>query len=97
MPQPLTWQGDNLLLRLRVQPRASKDEIVGIHGDSIKIRITAPPLEGRANAHLIRFLAASFGVPKARVKLLSGPGSREKLLCIESPRLIPAQIPAPPA
>ena len=47
------WESDDLLLSLRVQPRASQDEFVGPHGDHFKVRITAPPVEGKANAHLV--------------------------------------------
>lgn len=84
-PTPYQWNGGNLLLCVRVQPRASKNEIVGIQGEHIKIRITAPPVEGKANNHLIQFLAKSFGVAKSRIQLLSGESCREKRLCIESP------------
>lgn len=92
------WEGEKLLLRVRVQPRASSDEIVGPHGEqSLKVRITAPPVEGKANQHLIRFLAKAFGVPKGQVSLLRGDSGREKQLCITAPRQLPeaAQIVAP--
>ena len=91
------WQGDRLVLQLRVQPRASRDEIVGPHGEeALKVRITAPPVEGKANTHLIRFLAKSFGVPRSQVTLLGGDSSRTKRIAIESPSRLPAstQIPA---
>jgi uncharacterized protein (TIGR00251 family) len=84
------WQGESLLLQVRVQPRASRDEIVGPHGEeALKVRITAPPVEGQANNHLIRFLAKAFGVPRVRVELLSGDSSRNKHLRIDSPRALP--------
>ena len=91
------WQGERLVLQLRVQPRASRDEIVGPHGEeALKVRITAPPVEGKANTHLIRFLAKSFGVPHSQVTLLGGDSSRTKRIAIESPLRLPAstQIPA---
>ncbi len=83
------WQGENLILRVRIQPRAAKDEIAGLYGDRLKVRITAPPTDGRANEHLRAFLAKQFGVPKTRITLLSGTGSRDKRLRIENPQRIP--------
>jgi uncharacterized protein (TIGR00251 family) len=85
------WQGENLILHLRVQPRASRDEIIGPHGsDALKVRITAPPVEGQANDHLIRFLAKAFGVSRSQVRLLAGDSSRSKHLSIDAPRKLPA-------
>jgi uncharacterized protein (TIGR00251 family) len=85
------WQGERLLLTVRVQPRASNDEIVGPHGtESLKIRITAPPVEGKANQHLIKFLAKAFGVAKGQVSLISGSAGRNKRLAIEAPKHLPA-------
>jgi len=89
------WDGDALIIDVRIQPRASRDEIVGPHGDSLKIRITAPPVDGKANAHLIRFLAKAFGVPRARVTLLAGECGRNKQLRIDAPTRLPDVIPAP--
>lgn len=93
------WQGEQLILNIRVQPRASTDEIVGPHGaDSLKVRITAPPVDGKANEHLIKYLAKSFGVAKSQVSLLSGTTGRDKRLAISHPQRFPetAQIsPAP--
>ncbi|PKM43665.1 MAG: YggU family protein [Gammaproteobacteria bacterium HGW-Gammaproteobacteria-1] len=91
------WQGSDLLLTVRLQPRASRDEIVGPHGDSLKIRITAPPVEGQANAHLIRFLAGAFGVSRSQVTLVSGETARSKQLRIESPRQLPPKAMIQPA
>ena len=85
------WDGDDLILSVRVQARASKDEIAtGVQGEWLKVRITAPPVEGKANTHLIRFLAAEFKVRQSQITLLSGQTSREKRLRIHSPtRLLP--------
>lgn len=91
------WDGDDLWLAVHVQPRAKRDEIVGVHGDRLKIRITAPPVEGQANAYLIRFLAECFGVPASAVELAAGTGGRDKRLRIRKPRRLPAGIPASPA
>lgn len=87
-----TWQGTALLLNVHVQPGASRDEIVGMHGDRVKIRISAPPVDGKANRHLIEFLADSFGVPRAQVTLVRGESARTKTVRIEAPLLIPEGI-----
>lgn len=86
------WESDDLLLSLRVQPRASQDEFVGPHGDHFKVRITAPPVEGKANAHLVRFLAKAFGVGRSQVTLESGASARIKCFRIKAPKKFP--IPA---
>ncbi len=66
-----------------IQPRASKTEVVGRHGDAIKIRVKAPPVDGAANEELIRFLAKRFKVPRRLVKLVSGSSSRQKQIAIQ--------------
>ena len=86
------WDGENLILSVQVQPKSSRDEIVGPHNDCLKVRITAPPIDGKANAHLIKFLAKSFGVAKSHVEQLSGQSGRLKRLCIHSPSTLPQDI-----
>jgi uncharacterized protein len=86
------WEGGDLILRVRVQPRASRDGIVGPQQGSLKVRLTTPPVEGRANEHLISLLSGVFGVPARQVTLLSGHTGREKRLRIESPKTLPAWI-----
>jgi hypothetical protein len=68
--------------RVRVVPRASKNEISGRHEDAIKIRLTAPPVEGAANEALIAFLAEVLGVGKNKIDILSGHTSRDKMVCV---------------
>ena len=87
------WQDEDLLLSLRVQPRASKDEVVGTEGGCLKVRITAPPVEGKANEHLRRFLGRVFGVPASRVELIGGGQARNKRLRIRAPSKLPDLIP----
>ena len=94
------WQGDTLILSVRVQPKASSDELIGPcddgqGGESLKIRITAPPVDGKANAHLIKFLAKAFGVAKSRVSVLAGETSRNKRLHIIAPTNLPLSISPP--
>lgn len=82
MPGWYDWQGNDLLLRVSIQPRARSDEIFGVHGDMLKIRITAPPVDGKANAHLIAFLAKQCQVSKSAVTVISGESARQKRLRI---------------
>ena len=86
------WQDDNLILNCHLQPKASSDAIVGLHAESVKIRITAPPIEGKANAHLVKFLAKQFGVAKSAVSILSGELGRQKRVRIETPTKTPEQL-----
>lgn len=83
------WDGADLLLTLRIQPRASRDELAGPLGEALKVRITAPPVDGKANVHLVAFLARTFGVAKGDVVLESGAGSRTKRLRVRKPRRLP--------
>ena len=68
----------SVVLALHIQPGAKKKEIAGLHGDALKIRLAAPPVDGKANAALIAFLAKACGVPRAAVELVSGETSRSK-------------------
>ena len=70
--------GSDLLLELRVQPRASRSEFAGTFGDRLRVRLQAPPVDGRANAALVDFLADAFGVPRARVTIERGLSGRDK-------------------
>ncbi len=94
------WQGEDLILKCHLQPKASRDEFSGQHGDRLKIRLQAPPIEGRANSQLIRFLALQFGVARKAVTLLSGELGRQKRVRISKPTRIPDELllaPAPAA
>lgn len=86
------WDGDDLILRLRVQPRSSRDEWAGPHGDRYRVRITAPPVDGKANAHLLRLIADAFGVPLARVSLEQGETGREKQVRVGAPTRLPLPL-----
>lgn len=84
-------QGD-LLLNLYIQPKANRDQIVGLHGDELKVAITAPPIDGKANAHLSKYLAKAFKVPKSDVQILKGELGRHKQVRIIAPKLIPPEV-----
>jgi hypothetical protein len=77
-PPWLRVSGDDAVLSLHIQPGAKKTEVAGLHGEALKIRLHAPPVDGKANDALIAFLAERLGVPKARVVLESGQTSRSK-------------------
>lgn len=83
------WDGNDLILDCHLQPKASKDEFAGLHGERLKIRLTAPPVEGKANAHLLAFLGKAFGVAKSQVELLSGELNRQKRVRIQTPQKLP--------
>jgi len=71
-----------IILKVYLQPKASKNEIVGSYRDGIKVKITAPPVEGKANEALIRFLAKELGVSPSCIEITRGHHSREKTLKI---------------
>jgi uncharacterized protein (TIGR00251 family) len=70
-------------INVHVQPRASKSEVVGMHGDAIRIRLAAPPVDDAANAELVALIAARLGVPKRNVRIATGRASRRKVVEIE--------------
>lgn len=72
-----------MILELYVQPGASRSEFAGEHGGRIKLRLAAPPVEGKANEALVEFLAAYFDVPRRNVHITSGLKSRRKRVVIE--------------
>jgi uncharacterized protein (TIGR00251 family) len=69
-----------ITLTLHIQPGAKKTEFAGLHGDALKIRLAAPPVDGKANETLIGFVAGSLGLPKSAVNLKNGLTSRRKVL-----------------
>ncbi|MGF1680741.1 DUF167 family protein YggU [Photobacterium makurazakiensis] len=87
-------QGDDLVLRLYIQPKASRDQLVGLHGDEVKVAITAPPVDGKANAHLTKYLSKQFKVAKGQIVIEKGELGRHKQVRIESPREVPDTISA---
>jgi uncharacterized protein (TIGR00251 family) len=73
---------DAVSFRVRVQPRASRTELAGLHGEAIKIRIAAPPVDGKANDECRRFIAKLIGVAAASVEIVAGESSRDKVIRI---------------
>lgn len=84
--------GADLVLHCVLQPRASRDEIIGEHDGALRIRITAPPVDGEANAALVRFLARRFKTGKQAITIESGETSRRKRVRVASPRQMPDEI-----
>ncbi|MDW7774192.1 MAG: DUF167 domain-containing protein [Desulfobulbaceae bacterium] len=82
MPYLRTRPDGSLLLRLFVQPRAGSNQVAGLHNNALKIRLTTPPVEGRANKAVIAFLAKQLHVPKSAVTIISGLKNREKQVII---------------
>ena len=80
---------DGAILTVHIQPKASTTECVGIHGDALKIRVAAPPVDGAANDELIRFLARRLSIPATSVQIKSGAGGRHKRVLIKG---APAQL-----
>lgn len=86
------WQKTDLILHIQIQPTSSKDEVVGIIGENLKIKITAPPIDGKANEHLRCFIANLFKVPKKQVLILKGETNKIKTILIKQPQHLPAWI-----
>jgi uncharacterized protein (TIGR00251 family) len=79
----LRGEGDSVVLTLHIQPGAKTTGFAGRHGDAMKIRLAAPPVDGKANAALTKFLADYCAVPKAAVTLVSGQSARAKRVRVE--------------
>lgn len=77
-----TVKTDKVLLRLKVVPNASKSQIAGLHGEAIRVRIQAPPVDGKANAALVKFFAEELGIARKQVEVESGSLSQHKTLAI---------------
>jgi uncharacterized protein (TIGR00251 family) len=80
--RPVEPSPDGVRLTLYVQPRASRTVLAGLHGDALKIRVAAPPVDGAANLELVRFLARLFGVGRSSVELTAGIGARRKTVVV---------------
>jgi uncharacterized protein len=86
----IVWKDtEDLILKLYIQPKASRDSIVGVHGDELKVAITAPPVDGKANNHLIKYLSKQFKVAKSQIDIEKGELGRHKQVRIHSPSQIP--------
>ncbi|OIR19233.1 hypothetical protein GALL_01120 [mine drainage metagenome] len=84
--------GGVLTLTLHIQPGARRTDVAGLHGEALKIRLAAPPIEGRANEALLKFIAESFGVPLRQVELRQGGQSRHKVVAITGSTVDPESL-----
>lgn len=82
MPYLTSKENQPLILDLYVQPKASRTRVVGLHDGSLKLAITAPPVEGKANAQVTAFIAKLFKIPKSAITLLSGHQGRHKRFAV---------------
>jgi len=85
-------EGEVLTLTLHVQPGAGRSETAGLHGEALKIRLSAPPVEGRANEALLKFIAGIFEVPLRQVALQQGGRSRHKVVRVMHSSVAPESI-----
>ncbi len=81
----LTLQATTITFSVRVQPRASRSAVVGLHDSALKVRLAAPPVDGAANEALIKLFAQLLDVTRADVEIISGASSRQKLVRIHHP------------
>jgi uncharacterized protein len=84
--------GDSVRILVYVQPRAARTEVVGEHGDALKVRVAAPPVDGAANDELVRFLAKQLRIPVSSVRLVGGASARRKVVEIDD--ITPARVSA---
>ena len=85
-------EGEDLWLVLFIQPKVSRAHVQGEHGDELKVAITAPPVDGQANSHLIKYLAKQFKVAKGQVQIVRGELGRHKTVTIHAPKQLPQEI-----
>ena len=78
----VTEKDNAVTFKARVQPRASRSELAGIYADAVKVRLAAPPVDGKANAECRKFFAALFNLSPSAVEIISGEASRDKLIRI---------------
>lgn len=78
----ITEKPEGLVFQIFVQPKSSKNEIVGLYGDALKIKLTAPPVEGAANRMCLKYLAKCLSIPPSLLEIISGHNSRTKRILL---------------
>jgi len=89
MSEYFEWRDKVLRLKCKLQPGASANKFVGVVNQEMKIMLTSPPINGKANAHLIKFISKEFGVAKSAVSIVTGELNQHKTLEIDSPKKLP--------
>lgn len=87
-----TRTAHGVTIAVHAQPGAKHSDIAGLHGERLKVRVAAPPVEGKANEALIEFIAERLGVPRSRVRVIRGEHSRMKLIDVADPAADPARL-----
>jgi uncharacterized protein len=82
-PLRIDERGGSIRFSVRVQPRAARSEIVGLHGEALKVRLSEPPVDGVANVALVELIAEALGVPRRYVRIVSGATSRGKVVEVD--------------
>jgi uncharacterized protein (TIGR00251 family) len=83
---------NELIFKVKVEPRSSKSGIIGSYGDALKVKLTASPVEGKANKELTEILSKEFGIAKKNVEILSGHSSKNKIVKLLGVNSLPAKI-----
>lgn len=91
MASHFEWRGDVLRLKCKLQPGASTNKFAGLLQQELKILLTSPPVDGKANAHLAKFLGKAFGVPKSAIKIVAGELNQHKIVDIYAPKKLPVE------
>lgn len=84
MASGASGEKDGCILTVRVQPKASSNQVVGYDEGTLRLRVTAPPTEGKANAGVIALLAKTLGVSRSKLQIVRGHGSRDKLVSVDT-------------
>jgi uncharacterized protein (TIGR00251 family) len=82
---------NGIVFKVFVQPRSSKNKIVGVHGDALKVSVTAPAVAGAANKMCLKFLAKCLATPYSRLEIISGKNSRTKQILLRSEQIPPSE------
>jgi uncharacterized protein (TIGR00251 family) len=86
------WRGDELLLRIRVQARASRNQVIGVDNNQLRVKTTATPTDGAANKMVSRLLAKYFSVAPSNISLIRGHKHRDKQFLVSGHLVIPAEL-----
>jgi uncharacterized protein (TIGR00251 family) len=92
MKKTVTGKKGHLTIKIKVEPRSSKSGITGPYRDALKVKLTSPPIEGRANKELIEVLAEELGIAKKDIEIISGQSSKNKIVRIHGMTAMPEKL-----